>query len=601
MPSVDRTVRPVRVVVRLLPMLTTLGALVLLLVALLAHTPAVHAINPGDVTITMTTSPTFVSDSNNCSGGDGPHAAYIGFRITNVSGGLLSNLQVDIGDFDTAEGYDLAGGQASVQYIGTLADTESDTVYWYMKYPCHDTPSDDVITVSVSDDGFTTVVTGTGSVSPESMISANAGGLIQNAILGPGAIVGQIIEYDVTYDFGNVKIGDEFVIQPSGLEAFRADCFQLVTTEVLTSQVPGINVGDTDSLYYLATANDGGSNHPVQIRYFLQYLCDGVATSIQPYASQTSGNTLKYTGNFGTCGDTANCDIALPAATDPLQISKSVTPTQVAPGEVVTYTVLISNPSTLTTRIEQITDVLPVDLTYEGVLATSSITSGNSTQSPTNPSSGTLLWTGTPPTYYELAAGQSLTLTYLARVDPFAPDGVRTNSVTASVGKTTLGPAAANTCVNCALATTLSAFWADGGATGIDLGWESSSEVGTLGYHLWRALTAEAPAVRLNEALIQAQHPGSGQGALYDWSDNSVERGQEYFYWIEVVGASGVIERQGPVSAQWSGPTSIHLIGLESSAGHLPAGWLLLLLLPTLYFFRRRPNRHPGRGGPIRP
>ena len=40
-----------------------------------------YALAPGAVSITMTTDPLLVSDSNNCSGGAGPHAAYVGFRL----------------------------------------------------------------------------------------------------------------------------------------------------------------------------------------------------------------------------------------------------------------------------------------------------------------------------------------------------------------------------------------------------------------------------------------------------------------------------------------------------------------------------------------
>ena len=89
---------------RLPPVVAVVAAFLLLIVGPLWLVPAAHAIAPGDVSIVMTTSPTFVSDSNNCSGGDGPHAAYVGFKVTNTSGGTLTNLQVSLGDFDTVAG-----------------------------------------------------------------------------------------------------------------------------------------------------------------------------------------------------------------------------------------------------------------------------------------------------------------------------------------------------------------------------------------------------------------------------------------------------------------------------------------------------------------
>lgn len=55
-----------------------------------------------------------------------------------------------------------------------------------------------------------------------SSISANAGGNVLNATLGPGAVVGQTVYFDTTYDFGGSGVGDEFILQPNGSSSFRA-------------------------------------------------------------------------------------------------------------------------------------------------------------------------------------------------------------------------------------------------------------------------------------------------------------------------------------------------------------------------------------------
>jgi hypothetical protein len=112
----------------------TLALLFLLALSpLLRPAESAYALSPGAVSITMTTDPFLVLDSNSpCV--QGPNAAYVGFRITNTSGGLLSNLQATLSGFTGA--FALTGGQPATQYIGQLAAAASDTLYWYITYPC---------------------------------------------------------------------------------------------------------------------------------------------------------------------------------------------------------------------------------------------------------------------------------------------------------------------------------------------------------------------------------------------------------------------------------------------------------------------------------
>src|SRR5690349_16524771 len=88
--------------------------LVVLVFALMFATPLIaqandttfianqNGLTAGQVSITLITGDNgaglqkLISDSNNCTGGDGPHAAYIGFRVTNTSGGVLSGLTIGV-------------------------------------------------------------------------------------------------------------------------------------------------------------------------------------------------------------------------------------------------------------------------------------------------------------------------------------------------------------------------------------------------------------------------------------------------------------------------------------------------------------------------
>ena len=418
------------------------------------------ALNSGDVTVTMTSSSLLVVDSNKCPApnNEGPHAAYVSFRVTNTLGTTLTNLSATLGGFDTANGFNFAGGQAATQYIGTLAPGASTVLFWFMQYPCT-LNLNDTITVTVSDSNPGTV-SGNGTVTTRSHISANAGGLITSAALGPGAIVGQIIDYAVNYNFGNGNIGDIVNLQPAGNIAFNAGCFQLVGTEITASTYNGVPAGTIDQILFVPTVVDSGTANNVTVRYRFLYICAGVSTLASPYASQTSGTQDKYTPNFGATEFTPQ----FPSATNPFTISKSVSPlTLPVGGGTVTYTVTISNPSSYSAIMDRITDVLPAGVTYQGIVAGSDITNANSSSAPSAGATGTIVWHGIPETSYFIATNGSISLRYTATV---TANGTYTNSATVSVGTATNGPATATFIV--APARIKGTVWLDGDGDGIN-------------------------------------------------------------------------------------------------------------------------------------
>jgi hypothetical protein len=100
-------------------------------------------------------------------------------------------------------------------------------------------------------------------------------------------------------------------------------------------------------------------------------------------------------------------------------------------------------------------------------------------------------------------------------------------------------------------AVTLASFTATATDAGVVLlAWETASELELLGFHLYRAEAVDGPQIRLNEALIPGQAPGSTVGATYELSDVSAVPGLAYWYWLEGVDAYGIATRHGPVSIQ---------------------------------------------------
>ncbi len=384
---------------------------------------------PG-VSVAMVSAADLTLDSNNpCTG---PQATYVAFRVTNTSGTTQTNLRAGIAGF--SGGITLAGGQAASQYVGTLAAGASRNVYWFVTYPCSFGISA-TLTVSVSD-ASPGSVSGSGTVTTKSMISAQAGGVLVSGLLGPGAVVGQTIHLDVTYDFGGADVGTTYDLQPVGNTSFNAGCFQMVGSLVTTSNIVAIPSGTSNRQYFTATAKQTGNGQQATIRFYFKYLCAGVVSTARPYSNQLSGTQLKYSSNYETfVGPT------LPGATNPFTVAKSVNPATLPGGGAVTYTVTVSNPSSFAAEIDSIADVLPAGVTYTGTAAGSGVTAANSGSVPASPSTGTLKFRGP----WAIAAGGTLTLAYTAGV--VSTVGQYVNTASAVAGVTTLGTGTATVTV----------------------------------------------------------------------------------------------------------------------------------------------------------
>ncbi len=70
------------------------------------------------------------------------------------------------------------------------------------------------------------------------------------------------------------------------------------------------------------------------------------------------------------------------------------------------------------------------------------------------------------------------------------------------------------------------------------LDWETASEIGLLGFNLYRAETLDGAKHKLNADLIPAEHSGQMLGASYQFSD-VVDQGRRYYYWLELVKTQG--------------------------------------------------------------
>jgi hypothetical protein len=137
---------------------------------------------------------------------------------------------------------------------------------------------------------------------------------------------------------------------------------------------------------------------------------------------------------------------------------------------------------------------------------------------------------------------------------------------------------------NLPLAVLLAGFSAEGQADRVLVQWDTVSELGNLGFNLWRGVSPDRPDTQLNANLIPSQGPGSTQGFSYEWIDQAdLSPGATYHYWLDDVDVNGVTTRHGPVSATLVTPTAVTLGGLSANPGAAAAvPWGLPALLTAL-------------------
>jgi hypothetical protein len=249
------------------------------------------SLSNNDVMITLTSGDVFLVDNNKGCDVE-PHAAYVGFEICNTSLNDLHDINVVLGGFSNPL-FGMAGGQDSVQIISSLEIGECRTFFWYTEYDCSDPTAFTDVTVRVFD-GPRELGSQTQTIANNSTIDAGAGGKVLTSELTSDAVLREVIEFDCEYSFGSTKKGASVALQPAGNSDFHADCFQLVGSEVIYSEVKGIQVGDTDMLFYESVDKNTGSQNLVKVKYYFQNQCSYKdTTELQAYSAAISGINFK--------------------------------------------------------------------------------------------------------------------------------------------------------------------------------------------------------------------------------------------------------------------------------------------------------------------
>lgn len=83
----------------------------------------------------------------------------------------------------------------------------------------------------------------------------------------------------------------------------------------------------------------------------------------------------------------------------------------------------------------------------------------------------------------------------------------------------------------------------------IRLIWETGLELNTWGFHLWRSTTGNrTDALRITPSLIPSTG-SSSQGSVYSFTDQTVEPGIRYTYWLQELEVDGTTHEYGPIQS----------------------------------------------------
>ncbi|OYO17574.1 hypothetical protein CGZ94_01350 [Enemella evansiae] len=218
--------------------------------------------------------------------------------------------------------------------------------------------------------------------------------------------------------------------------------YNVTVTNNGPSTATGVQFVDTlpAGTTYVSSAPPAGTSCSVSGRYVtcvVGSLANGasvtvpITTTISPDVTTAQVNTATVsstTSDYNSTNDTATVQTGVTTAAD-VSLTKTASPTTVAPGNNVTYTLTAANAGPSVASAVKITDVLPTGMSYVSATAPAGTTCTES--------SGTITCQAN-----SLAVGASIPITIVAKVAASTPSGQLVN--TGRVSSTTTDPNAAN-------------------------------------------------------------------------------------------------------------------------------------------------------------
>ncbi len=226
-----------------------------------------------------------------------------------------------------------------------------------------------------------------------------------------------------------------------------------------------------------------------------------------------------------------------------LRISKTDGGVRAVPGGVITYTLSYSNTGTQDATGVVITETVPNQTTFNAGASSAGWNCANGAAA------------GMTCTFNvgSLAVGASGSVTFAVTVNTqiSGSSGIINTVTIADDGTSGADPTPSNNSAGVTTpfeptAVTLVSFTAQRVGNTVVVRWETSAEINTWGFHLYRSSTGNrADAVRVTPEMILAQGRGQG-GASYSWTDTDVQLGTTYSYWLEETETDGTTLEYGP-------------------------------------------------------
>jgi uncharacterized repeat protein (TIGR01451 family) len=265
-------------------------------------------------------------------------------------------------------------------------------------------------------------------------------------------------------------------------------------------------------------------------------------------------------GNDPTPSNNTSSDVTPVTAAPILRAQKSVADVDgklTMAGDLLEYTIIISNIGNTAATGATLTDAIPVNTTYvpgstklngasiADLDGTMPYLSGEPVNSPGEPSG-------------QINVGESATIVFRVKIDDPLPVSVTQISNQAVVTANGIASLSTNNpstltpgdptaiSISKPTAIALASFIATREGGQVVVRWETTAEINTWGFQLYRSADRKrASAALVTSQLIPGQGRGQG-GARYSWSDNDTKEGIAYSYWLVETEIAGAANEYGP-------------------------------------------------------
>jgi len=352
------------------------------------------------------------------------HCDYVSFMVTNTDGVTYSNLWVTIDSF-TNNVLALSSGDIGQYGLGTLANNQGKPAFFYLQStndPGNSgatVPSRFAIKIFRGYPSYGTLLSSNNFSLNEVTSGQNQANKVSSLTYSPTntPVVGGVFKITVVGTTGNVNVGNDMAFTAATFTNWNAGAFQLISCSIVITDTPNYvltNTLDTASTTHITGNGDG---------YTAQYWFRAIATT----KSNTPVSPVNFLNNGGGTVNHVQEGTLLalspvPQPTNQTTLGYSTNYTQLYTNETVTFTLHVTNSSTIDVILDRFVDTMPTGYTY---VVGSSTFGGASILDPTNISQ-VLTWSQT----YVATAGSVSDLVF--RAIPTIP-GYGTNTCVAYV------------------------------------------------------------------------------------------------------------------------------------------------------------------------